>query len=316
MAGEEVGSVEKAGEGNMNLVLRVSTGERTFIVKQARPWVEKYPDLSAPAERARTESLFYRTIARDRDVASFMPNLLGADPAACVLVLEDLGRARDFTFLYEAKPLDFDLLAQLLRYLSGLHGRFPAAGLDEDLSNRSMRELNHRHIFEVPLDAECGLDLDAVTPGLASLAMDLRKDDDYRRRCQRLGRIYLDTGPCLLHGDFFPGSWLRVGGRVRVIDPEFCFVGPPEFDLGILVAHLIMTPQESGLIDGVWHLYASGLPLDRALTEAFAGVEIMRRLIGVAQLPLRAPLAEKRRLLDLSRELVGSWPGSRLKGRS
>lgn len=37
---------------------------------------------------------------------------------------------------------------------------------------------------------------------------------------------------------------------------------------------------------------------------AFAGVEIMRRLIGVAQLPVRYGIEEKRRLLDLSRKLV------------
>ena len=35
-----------------------------------------------------------------------------------------------------------------------------------------------------------------------------------------------------------------------------------------------------------------------------AGVEIMRRLIGYAQLPLTANRERKRKLLDLSRELV------------
>ncbi len=35
-----------------------------------------------------------------------------------------------------------------------------------------------------------------------------------------------------------------------------------------------------------------------------AGVEVMRRLIGYAQLPLGCGLTERRALLDLSKELV------------
>ena len=41
------------------------------------------------------------------------------------------------------------------------------------------------------------------------------------------------------------------------------------------------------------------------LARRYAGVEIMRRLIGVAQIPtLRADLAQKAAWLDLSRRLV------------
>jgi 5-methylthioribose kinase len=44
--------------------------------------------------------------------------------------------------------------------------------------------------------------------------------------------------------------------------------------------------------------------LDLGLVSAFAGVEIMRRLIGVAQLPLAYALDRKQALLQLSRRLV------------
>ena len=45
--------------------------------------------------------------------------------------------------------------------------------------------------------------------------------------------------------------------------------------------------------------------LDRRLIDGFCGVEIMRRLIGVAQLPLSCEAGEKRRLLELSRRTGG-----------
>ena len=45
---EVVLEVGRAGDGNMNLTLRVRTGQRSLILKQARPWVEKYPHIAAP----------------------------------------------------------------------------------------------------------------------------------------------------------------------------------------------------------------------------------------------------------------------------
>jgi 5-methylthioribose kinase len=57
--GERVRSVSKAGEGNMNLTLRVVTSKRSFVLKQARPWVEKYPQIAAPVDRALVEIAFY-----------------------------------------------------------------------------------------------------------------------------------------------------------------------------------------------------------------------------------------------------------------
>ena len=60
---EKVLSLEKPGEGNMNFVLRVKTNQGSFIIKQARPWVEKFPQISAPVERAGVEAQFFQTLA-------------------------------------------------------------------------------------------------------------------------------------------------------------------------------------------------------------------------------------------------------------
>ena len=50
----------------MNCTLRVTTTRRSFILKQARPWVEKYPQIAAPVERARVEAAFYAAVADQR----------------------------------------------------------------------------------------------------------------------------------------------------------------------------------------------------------------------------------------------------------
>jgi len=55
-------SLEKPGEGNMNFVLRAITNQRSFILKQARPWVEKFPQIDAPIERVFRKSSRHQQI--------------------------------------------------------------------------------------------------------------------------------------------------------------------------------------------------------------------------------------------------------------
>jgi 5-methylthioribose kinase len=302
--GERLLGAGKAGEGNMNYTLRVTTTARSFILKQARPWVEKYPHIPAPVERAQVEGRFYEAVSADAELAAMMPRLLGFDATSSVLALEDLGEARDFTPLYQGASLADAELDALAAYLSRLHAVSRDAARDAVFANRAMRALNHLHIFAFPLLPENGLDLDAITPGLAGAAQSLQSDAAYGNAVRDLGARYLADGEALLHGDFFPGSWLQTAQGVRVIDAEFCFYGPPEFDLGVAIAHLHLARQGEARIARLLAQVRPPRPLDRALIEQFAGVEIMRRLIGVAQLPLPLGLAEKTALLHRSRDMV------------
>ena len=62
--------VSCAGAGNMNLVLRVTTAQkRSFVLKQGRPWVEKYPQIAAPFERTLVEAAFYAAVQSEPSVA-------------------------------------------------------------------------------------------------------------------------------------------------------------------------------------------------------------------------------------------------------
>ena len=168
-----------------------------------------------------------------------------------------------------------------------------------------MRALNHAHIFELPLSGELDLPLDEYEPGLAEAANELRRDADYGAALRATGERYLSPGPCLLHGDYFPGSWMRSPRGVYVIDPEFCFCGDPEFDLGVAVAHFALTRQDARVVQ----TFLEPSACDPALLARYAAAEIMRRLVGVAQLPIppsvgwRAELLEKSRLAMLTSSL-------------
>lgn len=302
---EAVRGVEPAGAGNMNLVLRVRTDRRSVVVKQGRPWVEKYPDIPAPTGRTLLESDWYALAGRVPELAERMPEVYGADTRDEVLCLQDLGDRGDLTWMYRQRPLPAGQLESLLDWLARLHHAFAWHEEARALTNRAMRELNHEHIFAVPLRAGEGPDLEALTPGLAHLAARLRADDAFAGEVARLGERYLGPGSTLVHGDFFPGSWLAAGDEPPwVIDPEFGFFGPPEWDVGVLLAHLALAGQPPELTDAVRRGYAAPPGFEWPVADGFAGVEITRRLLGVAQLPLSTDLDGKAALLEHARGLV------------
>ncbi len=156
--------VARAGEGNMNLVLRAcSATGRSIIIKQSRDWVEKYPDIAAPGDRICVEAAFYRAVSENPELASRMPGLIAFDEDNRIALFEDLGQAADFTDVYADGHIDGSAMDELWDWLSELH----ALRLDPQamplLENRAMRELNHAHIFDIPLQGDNGLDLDPVS---------------------------------------------------------------------------------------------------------------------------------------------------------
>jgi 5-methylthioribose kinase len=304
--GETVLAISRAGAGNMNCTMRVTTDRRTFVVKQSRPWVEKYPQIAAPWDRARREAEFYGLARGVPDLAARMPGLWFADPIARVLVLEDVG-SDSYVGVYRGDalgPTELDVLAD---FLTTLHRSFAPCSPRPRLANDEMRALNHRHTFVIPLQRENGLDLDAVQPGLQFAADHLKSDAAYCAEVERLGReCYLADGPCLVHGDFYLGGFVRSAAGPRVIDPEFGFFGRPEYDVGVLLAHLFLAGLPPASRGRLLRRYVPPQAFEETLMLQLAGVEIMRRLIGYAQLPLAHDLRGRRRLLEVSRELVSN----------
>ncbi|PHI19650.1 aminoglycoside phosphotransferase [Lewinellaceae bacterium SD302] len=302
-SGEKLVKVNSAGAGNMNLTLRLETNRGSYILKQSRPYVEKYPQVDAPIERVLTEAAFLQRIAKEEMLAKRSPDLLNLDAQNYALFMQDLGHGSDLSIAY-AKDLQLRevTLEGLIDYLSVLHAQ-PVADFP---GNLPLRRLNHEHIFVFPyLDAATtGLDLDTIIPGLAAIAKDFRADEKLRATTADIGERYLAAGPCLLHGDFYPGSWLEVDQQTYVIDAEFAHPGRPEYDLGVMIAHLHFAGVETSLIDRLRERYQRPQDFEPELVERFAGLELIRRLIGLAQLPLDADLEQRRAWLELGRSYV------------
>lgn len=297
--GEKLLSSEPAGESNMNLVLRIRTNERNIILKQSKSYVRKYPQIPAPIERIGVEHTFLKLISKDEILSYQAPKVLHFGGEEHILITGDFGKSSDFSGVYSGKKeLQQAEIKELTAFLSRLHD----LRVDNFPENMAMRRLNHEHIFNFPFLEENGFDLDQVQEGLQEISLIFKRDQRLKTEIERPGKRYLSQGNTLIHGDFYPGSWLDTQSGIKIIDPEFGFLGDREFDLGVFLAHLDLSQQTAELKNIVLETYSH--PVDLKLVNQYRGVEILRRLIGIAQLPLNLDLRQKQALMETGRNLV------------
>lgn len=307
--------LESAGEGNMNRTLRaVLPGGDSIVLKQAVDHVAKYPQIAAPIERTSVEAAFYAVVGSDPVLAESMPRFIAYDPENQLMCLQYLDDSSDFLDIYSrtynvgSNP--DRVIAQVLNWLSNLHALDPPSDFPDNLE---MRKLNHAHIFDIPLRRETpdtfGIELG---PEVRKLADDIYNDNSLLASVHELGDVYLgksDGGgtAVLLHGDFYPGSWLcDASNTAYVIDAEFAFVGPAEFDVGVFMAHMRFAGHSQDDIDLALQHYAEPGGFDQNLAQRFAGVELLRRLLGVAQLPVSRDDQTRASWIVRGRELLNA----------
>ncbi|WP_209402245.1 phosphotransferase [Pseudozobellia sp. WGM2] len=297
-SGEKIESVEQPGEGNMNVVVRVKTNERSFILKQSRPYVQKFQQISAPLNRIAVEKNFYQVV-RENAVSAHMPKVIGYDSVENLLLLEDLGHCEDMTLIYNNKTIAAAHLDRLVFILGLIHRTEVNTNFPENLQ---MRFLNHKHIFVLPFSEDSDMNLDEIQEGLQELSMAFKSSKTIKSVVDQIGEKYLSPGSTLIHGDYYPGSWMTEADNLYIIDPEFGFPGFPEFDLGVMAAHIIMATGKKSYLNRIHSIYQG--EADKKLMGQVAGIEIARRIIGLAQLPMERTLKEKAKLLKKARKLI------------
>lgn len=321
----------------MNITLRVSTPNGSLIVKQAPPYCAKFPHIEAPEERIFAEAKFYDLANHEHGAATQAPTAINPtsapgvsqalsqtmsqtmvpqtlqqafpqvhhlDKQQHILVMQDLGVTSDYEWLYthtdDQRHLPDEHLAELVHILDALHqARWPA----DAFPNHAMRALNHAYIFELPFnDQRSAINLDSITQGLTALGLQYANDTELAHAAQTLGHVYLHEGNRLLHGDYYPRSWLGTEHGLRIIDPEFGFIGQHEFELGVLLAHLALCQRAKRGYAAIQQHYHNAY--DSTLLAQFTGIEILRRLLFISQLPVVADLSVKQHWLSVARNLV------------
>jgi 5-methylthioribose kinase len=333
-----VRAVEEVGDGNLNRVFRVRGPAASIIVKQALPYL-KVAGRQWPLTRERARIEADAIAVHSRYAPGLLPRVEHFDAALSAIVLEDLDGFRSWRDILVEEQRTPGIAAQVGWYSAAtllstgrpderceLRGRFGYSELclvTEDL------------VFTAPFTGAASNRYDDELTGLVRA---LRRDRALRMAVSGLLSDFRTRPEALIHGDLHTGSVLVQGRQARVIDLEFAYFGPFGFDPGMLLANLALAhighaavgDLESGaaiagyareywtaLEAGCRQLWSADEPschqfLTSLIADAarFAGVEMIRRIVGLAHvrdidsLPQPARLQAQQHAVSRGRMLI------------
>ena len=319
--------VEEIGDGNLNTVYRVSDAvnpKRSIVLKHAPPYIKILgPEYPLPIERLTYES---RALDIYNQFASgTVPELYDFDAETAVIAMEDLRDAQVLRADLIAGKVDIDIAEQVGRFMGAVHGHTYIENLDsttaqhyrQQFANTTMQSITADYVFTFPYTEH---ETNFWTPGLEPEVQQLKTDTDFLQQVGNLKQIFLTGQQAVTHGDLHTGSVLVQNNTAKVIDAEFAFYGPVGFDLGLYWANYLLSyfshqdtvGVQSALkaaIAKTWHTYTlefrtvDGTLKERTLQQifheavGFAGLEMLRRLVGAAH------VKDIEGITDISRKL-------------
>jgi 5-methylthioribose kinase len=270
-------------------IYRLSTNKSNLLLKQAKKWNTSLEFLSAPPiETLKHEANFYDLIRSYDYLSRFMPAFYLFDEENQLLILEDISDAENYCALYKKHHIDTEELQLLVKWLSHLHRVRVMPKEKALLECEAVKKYNALSFFDFP-------DKIKYEPAhnLAAEMKQITDSSQVREAILSLKNSYLEGGFTLLHGDYQPGNWLFSDGGVYIIDPKFSIFGRPEIDLGHLVGHLLLASLALPKIEMVFDSYEDK-SIDKELTFRFAGLEMIRRLIGIYPLNFLGTTVQKK----------------------
>ena len=239
-------SIEEVGDGNLNLVFIVRAAASGVAVKQALPYVrlvgESWP---LPLSRAHYEHMALSHQAANSP--GLVPVIHHYDETLALIVMEFLdphiimrhGMIAGTVYPKFAEDISTFMAANLFRTSALALPADRFKGLIADFAgNTALCKITEDLIFTEPyMVAENNR---WTSPWLDGHAASIRSDADLKCAISRLKLKFMGSPEAMIHGDLHTGSVMLTGDDTRVIDPEFAFMGPMGFDVGALIANLLL----------------------------------------------------------------------------
>lgn len=314
--------------GNINRVRQVSFLKHnkliTSVIVKVVPrggFLEKYPEIQFPEDRLHYEAAYYELSHKVQEtslgLSKWAPHCIHFDQSTAVLLLEDLNPGALLETL-SAKELS-ETLSSWLADLAKFHEASQA--FEPHFKNNPSFQENLPFVLELPIKQ----------PELMQQIWQGQTKQDLWESCQKFFFEQFDSvaieakaeilkteilntqHPVLLHGDLHLGSlFKRDSDEVSVIDMELCHWGPGWYDLGVLLAHWHMKIQEDQWLS-IWQKLTESYLQNRDIkqketfikqSQAMAGFEIIRRVIGAANSENFDDVSAGQRLLEQAVRLI------------
>lgn len=240
--------IAEVGDGNLNYVYFASNAgaaEKSVVVKQAPPFL-RLVGKTWPLGRERME----REVAALRRFGSLcpqhVPKVYHADSQLFLMVMQRLAshrilrqgltdgvvypRLADHLSTYLANTLffgsDLFLNADIKKQAMSAAVNSELCGITEDLVFTYPFEDHPSNVYSAKLP-RAALERLRQTPALRVAAAEMKW-------------AFMNHAETLLHGDLHTGSIMVNEDETYVIDPEFSFYGPMAFDIGAVLANLLL----------------------------------------------------------------------------
>ncbi len=240
--------IAEVGDGNLNYIYfasNVRTPARSVVVKQAPPFL-RLVGKTWPLTRERLE----REVAALRRFGALcpahVPTVYHADSQLFLMVMQRLSshcilrqglmagvkypKLADHLSTYLAHTLFF---GSDLFLAPDIKKQAVAAAVNTELC-RITEDL----VFTYPFEDHPS---NIYSPALPRDAVDrLRRTPALRVAVGEMKWAFMNRAETLLHGDLHTGSIMVNEDETYVIDPEFAFYGPMAFDIGAVIANLLL----------------------------------------------------------------------------
>jgi 5-methylthioribose kinase len=150
------------------------------------------------------------------------------------------------TFAYDISIF----LAKTLYYSSAfaMSGSLYRSNVSYWAKNHSLCTLTEQVVFTDPY--KIALMNHWTTPQLDNFAEGVRNDYKLKIAANHLKNKFLSSTQALIHADLHTGSVMVKEGSTFVIDPEFAFYGPMGFDIGAIIANLLLSYYSQSATNG------------------------------------------------------------------
>ena len=251
----ETWTVDEIGDGNVNMIFRLTGPRGQLLLKQAVPYLRCVGE-SWPLSLRRN---FFERKALEAHAAvapEYLPRVFAFDEASAAMVMEFLGEhiilrkgvMRGVRYPKLAEHIS-DYMAKTLFFTSDLYLSAGAKKAQMQLfcENVDLCKITEDLIFTDPYRVA---DKNRWTsPGLDAIANRFATDPELKIAITELKAKFLSAAEALIHGDLHTGSIMVNQDETKVIDPEFAFYGPMGFDVGLLLANFLLAYYSQAGLD-------------------------------------------------------------------
>tara|TARA_Y100000996_G_C22530285_1_gene646198 strand:- start:497 stop:1771 length:1275 start_codon:yes stop_codon:yes gene_type:complete len=238
--------VKEVGDGNLNLVFFIENKYNSICVKQPLPYLRVLKDWPLTLKRSYYEHQYFKI--HSKYVKNHFPQIYDYDEVLCSITMEKLsphiimrhGLIKAIKYNSFANSIS-TYLAKTLFFTSDLHLSAAAKKnlILKFLPNTELCKITEDLIFTDPY--RVNKNNRWTKPYLNKLKKKIENDTLLKIAISRMKLKFMKNTDALLHGDLHTGSIMVTKKDTKVIDPEFAFFGPMGFDIGALIANLLMS---------------------------------------------------------------------------